>query len=321
MSLDADLIVDRRRLRRSLSFWRVLSVVALTIAVLAGAAAFARRADVLPGVDHVARVAVTGFILYDRPLIRAIDRVAENDQAKALILQIDSPGGSTAGSEAIFDAIRRVAAKKPVIAVIGTVGASGAYVSALGADRIVAAQTSLVGSIGVLVQWTEFDQLMKTLGVRFQEVKTSPLKAAPNGFEPASEEAKAALNALVTDSYAWFTDLVRTRRGLDGEALKNVTDGRVFTGRQSLDLKLIDEIGDEQAAVAWLENTRNLAKKLPIRDYRPSREGVSGLLGTSLHAAFESLGLPTSILPPLVDPDARLDGLVSVWHPAVSVNR
>lgn len=321
MSLDADLIVDRRRLRRSLSFWRVLSFVAIIIGILAVATVFARRADVLPGVDHVARVSVSGFILYDRPLIRALDRVAENDQAKALILQIDSPGGSTAGSEAIYDAVRRVAVKKPVIAVIGTLGASGAYVSALGADHIVAAQTSLVGSIGVLVQWTEFDQLMKTVGVRFQEVKTSPLKAAPNGFEPASEEAKAALNALVADSYAWFTNLVRTRRGLDGEALKNVTDGRVFTGRQSIDLKLIDEIGDEQAAVAWLESARSITKKLPIRDYRPRREGVSGILGTTLHAAFESLGLPTSILPPLVDPDARLDGLVSVWHPAVSVNR
>ena len=146
----------------------------------------------------------------------------------------------------------RLKAKKPLVVVVEGLAASGGYITAIAADHIVAQQSSLVGSIGVLFQFPNFTELMKTVGVKVEEVKSSPLKAAPNGFEPTSPEARAALDALVKDSYAWFRGLVKERRGMDDALLEKVADGRVFTGRQAVELKLIDQLGDEKAAVAWL---------------------------------------------------------------------
>ncbi len=322
MTLEVDLIVDRRRLRRKLSFWRVLGVLTTALAVIALGALAAGRTGLLPGTgNHVARVAISGFMTYDRPLIRALERVADAESAKALILQIDSPGGSVAGSEALFAAIRRVAEKKPVVTVVGALGASGAYIAAMGSDHIVAAETSLVGSVGVIVQWADVEQLLRNIGVRFHEVKTSPLKASPNPFEPPTEEARAALRAVIGDSYAWFTSLVQTRRRIEGEQLRNVTDGRVFTGRQALELRLVDQLGDERTAVTWLERERRVPEKLEIRDYRPRRDRLPGFLDVAVASIGERIGLPASWLPQLTSGEARLDGLVSVWHPAMNVER
>lgn len=321
MSLDADMLIDRRRLRRKLGFWRVVGILAAVVAVIALGALGVNRAGLVPQGEHVARIAISGFIAYDRPLIRAIERAAEASDVRAIVLQIESPGGSTTGAEALYDAIRRAAARKPVIAVVGTVGASGAYIAAMGADHIVAGQTSIVGSIGVLVQWAEIDQLLRTLGVRFQEIKTSPLKASPNGLEPASEEARAALRAMITDSYEWFTGIVRTRRSLDGEALARVADGRVFTGRQAIEMRLVDTLGDETTARAWLARERQVGTGLPIRDYRPVRERLPSILGVTIASIADRLGIPASLLPSFDPEEPRLDGLVSVWHPALGADR
>ena len=183
-------------------------------------------------------------------------------------MHINSPGGTTAGSEQLYDALVRLKAKKPLVVVVEGLAASGGYITAIAADHIVAQQSSLVGSIGVLFQFPNFTELLKTVGVKVEEVKSSPLKAAPNGFEPTSPEARAALDALVKDSYAWFRGLVKERRGMDDALLEKVADGRVFTGRQAVDLKLIDQLGDEKTAVAWLVAEKNVKSDLPVRDYK-----------------------------------------------------
>ncbi len=151
--------------------------------------------------------------------------------------------------------------------------ASGAYIAALGADRIFVRGNSIVGSIGVLVEYPNVSGLMDKVGVKLESIKSSPLKAAPNGFEPTSEEARAAMAALIADSFDWFKGLVKDRRGLSDEELAKVDDGRVFTGRQGLPLKLVDAIGDEREAIAWLEKDRGVAKNLPVRDYKPGTGG------------------------------------------------
>src|SRR5205814_6428227 len=162
-------------------------------------------------------------------------------RVKAVIVHIDSPGGTTAGSEQLHEALRRVAAAKPLVVVIDGLAASGGYIAAMSADYIVAQGTSLVGSIGVLFQYPNVSDLLKTIGVKVEEIKSSPLKAAPNGYEPTSAEARAAIEALVKDSYAWFRGIVKERRSMDDGLLEKVADGRVFTGHQALDLKLVDE--------------------------------------------------------------------------------
>ena len=134
-------------------------------------------------------------------------------------MHVDSPGGTTAGSQQLFDSLRALQAKKPMVVVVDGLAASGAYIAAISADHIIAQDTSLVGSIGVLFQFPNFTQVLKTIGIQVEEIKSSPLKAAPNGFEPTSPEARAAIQAIVVDSYAWFKGLVKDRRKMDDAQL------------------------------------------------------------------------------------------------------
>jgi protease-4 len=292
MSLDSDLIVDRRRIRRKLTFWRVSAAV-IAIAALVAVAALVTPAGrrALGGQDAVARVTIEGLIRSDNDRVAALERLA-NSSAPAVIVHINSPGGTTAGSEQLYDSLTRLKAKKPLVVVVEGLCASGGYITAVAADHIIAQSTSLVGSIGVLIQFPNFSEVMKTVGVKMEEVKSSPLKAAPNGFEPTSDAARAALNDLVQDSYAWFRDLVKDRRHMDDAMLTKVADGRVFTGRQALDLKLIDQLGDEKTALAWLTAEKNVKAGLPVRDYKlEPRFGDMSFLKLAASLTLNAVGL------------------------------
>ncbi len=311
----ADYLVDRRRLRRQVGFWRVAAFIAAALVIVAlgvrwyGAAGFGRA--------HIARLTISGLITGDDATVKLIREVAASKAAAALLV-IDSPGGTTEGSEVLYNEIRRLAAKKPVVAVVGSMAASGAYIAALGADRIFVRGNSIVGSIGVLVEFPNVSGLLDKVGVKLESIKSSPLKAAPNGMEPTSEEARAAMAALVADSFAWFKGLVKQRRGMSDDELARVDDGRVFTGRQGLPLKLADAIGGESEAIQWLESEKGVARNLPVRDWRVNR-GFAGFKLTSLAAmAADAFGLP-AIAGALRRGEwagevAPVDGLVSVWQ-------
>src|SRR6476620_10718064 len=229
MSLDADLIVDRRRMRRKLTFWRVL-------AIAGSAELWSRRAGFADAGAYIARVTIRGLIRDDDERVQQLERLAQSSTARAVVVHVDSPGGTTAGSEQLYDALMRLKEKKPLVIVVESMAASGAYITALAGDHIVAKQTSLVGSIGVLFQYPNVSDLLDKVGVKVETIKSSPLKAVPNGFEPTSPEARAAVESIIMDSYAWYRGLVQERRHLDGEALGRVADGRVVTGHHGIDL-------------------------------------------------------------------------------------
>ena len=321
MSLDSDYLVDRRRMKRKLGFWRVAAIVAAIVAVLGVAASRIDKDSFTHGRAHIARVQVQGVVTGDRETLDMLERLAKSDSAKGVILSIDSPGGTVTGSEAIFDAVRAVAAKRPVVAVVDGMAASGAYIAAMASDRIIARETSLVGSIGVLVQYPNFYELLNHIGVKVEDVKSTPLKASPNPFEPTTPEARAALASIVDVTYDWFKRLVTQRRGIGGADLAVAADGRVFTGQQALPLKLIDEIGSERTAIAWLESEKGLAKDLPIRDWKP--EGAAERFGLWTMASELARAAGLSTLAGLLRQTAKsadiasLDGLVAVWHPAL----
>src|ERR1700723_1554034 len=323
MSLDSDVIVDRRRIRRKLTFWRVaaaLIAIAAIIAVAVIAAPGGRTG--LTSAGSIARINIEGLIRSDQERVEALERL-EKSQAAAVIVHINSPGGTTAGSEQLYDALTRLKAKKPLVVVVEGLAASGGYITAIAADHNIAQQSSLVGSIGVLFQFPNFSELLKTVGVKVEEVKSSPLKAAPNGFEPTSPEARDALDALVKDSYAWFKDLVKTRRGMDDALLDKVADGRVFTGRQAVDLKLIDQLGDEKTAVAWLVAQKGIKSDLPVHDFKLApRFGDLTFLRTAASITLDALGLSgiarqveQTGVAQAVD-RLGLDGMLALWHPA-----
>lgn len=325
MSFESDAIVDRRRIRRKLTFWRVVAALAVIAAVvIAGVLVTPAGRDALSGSNAIARVRIDGLIRSDQNRVEALERL-ERSRAAAVIVHINSPGGTTAGSEQLYDALTRLKAKKPLVVVVDGLAASGGYITAIAADHIIAQQTSLVGSIGVLFQIPNVAELLKTVGVKIEEVKSSPLKAAPNGYEPTSPEARAALDSLVKDSYAWFRDLVKTRRNMGDTNLETVADGRVFTGRQAIDLKLIDQLGDEKTAVAWLVSEKKIGSALPVRDFRLApRFGDMTFLRVAASVTLDALGL-TSMARRLEQTGVAaaadrldLDGLLALWQPAAS---
>jgi protease IV len=323
MSLDADAIVDRRRIRRKLTFWR-FSALAIALLAIAGAVwLFTPGNRFSTSGAFIARVKLQGLIRGNQDRVEALGRLGRS-AARAVIVHIDSPGGTTAGSEQLFDALRDLQSKKPMVVVVDGLAASGAYIAALSAEHIVAQETSLVGSIGVLFQYPNFTDVLKTIGIKVEEVKSSPLKAAPNGFEPTSPEARAAIESIVLDSYSWFKGLVKDRRKMDDSQLTQVADGRVFTGRQAINLKLIDELGNEKTALAWLEKEKKVPANTLVRDYslQPRFSELS-----FLHLAawtFEAVGL--SAIAHRIEEwggvqaieRLNLDGLLALWHPPVS---
>src|SRR6202140_2823354 len=323
MSLDSDVIVDRRRIRRKLTFWRVVAVLAAIATIIAvGAVATPGGRGAFATSGSIARVNIEGLIRSDQERVAALEKLEKSDAA-AVVVHINSPGGTTAGSEQLYDALVRLKAKKPVVVVVEGLAAAGGYNAAIAADHIIPQQSSVVGSIGVLFQFPNFTELLKTVGVKVEEVKSSPLKAAPNGFEPTSPEARAALDALVKDSYAWFRGLVKERRVMDDALLEKVADGRVFSGRQAVDLKLIDQLGDEKTAVAWLVEQKGVKKDPPVRDYKLSpRFGDLTFLRTAASITLDALGL--SAIARQVEQTGvaqavdrlGLDGMLALWHPA-----
>ncbi len=311
----AEYFLDRRNLRRKVTFWRFVAFGVVTLSILAVGMKFGGPTSTLS--PHIARFDVNGLITGDRDTLQLIKDIGES-KAAAVIVDISSPGGTVTGSERIYDELRRLSAKKPVVAVVGSLAASGAYIAALGADRIFAGNNSLVGSIGVLFEFPNVAKLLDNVGVKVETIKSSPLKAAPNGFEPTSDAARAAINNLVVDSYAWFKALVKERRQLTDAELNAVADGRVFTGHQGMPLKLIDAIGQERDAVAWLESERGVAKGLSVKEWK--KKGAVNNLGLfSLASGFASAMGFERIAQALQTAghsshDAALDGLLAIWQ-------
>jgi protease-4 len=318
MVLDAVSVTDRRRLKRRLTAWRIAAVLFAVLflgATLLGDKNFAASAGLLP---HIARITVSGIITDDRKTIELLDKVGRSSQVKAVILDINSPGGTTTGGEAMYDAIRRLAEKKPVVAVCGTLATSAAYIVALATDRIFVYGNTITGSVGVLFQWADVTELLHTLGVKVEEVKSGPLKAVPSPFEPADEKTLALSQEMVQEAKTWFVNLVAERRKIDPAGVPGLTDGRIYSGRQAVDLKLVDQIGDERDAKTWLSKERNISSSLKIVDWKPQEES-SGVFGWLIHSTASFAGISTEKIAALlgqITATLKLDGLVSVWHPA-----
>ena len=304
MSTDTDRLMDRRRLKRGLTVWRVLAVVAIAAA---GIAVYGRFDGVVQTGPYVASVAVDGLILRDDERSEAIRAVADDDRAEALIVEIDSPGGSFVASETLYQDIRSVAdAGKPVVAIIGNTGASGGYMAALGAERIYASIGSVTGSIGVIMETANITGLLDTIGIKPEIVKSGPLKAQPNPVEPFTDEARANIQGVIDDLHDAFVTIVALRRDYTREEASKVADGRIFTGRQAHAAGLIDGIGGMEEARAWLEHNREIDPGLELRDVTPvdEVEKLRDLIGNGLGKALFSERL-------------TLDGVLALWHPQI----
>ncbi len=303
MSLDTDWLLDRAVLKKRLTFWRVIAVLAL----MGAGAAFSYRQNAA-GRPHIDALRIHGIITDDPGLVARIDKAAADKQARALILRIDSPGGSAAGGVAVHDALARLAAKKPLVAVMGAEAASAAYMIALPAARIYASPATLTGSIGVILEAPDFSTLLGKIGVAETQIVSGPLKGQPSPFVPLTPAGHDYLQGLVNDMFDQFVTMVANGRHMTKARVLKLADGRAYTGRQALQLGLIDALGDRHDALAYLD-AHGVPANLPIITIGQKKRDFP-LLGRAM--------LPDWLqrLMELVFPQhVTLDGLVSLWQP------
>jgi protease-4 len=303
MSLETDLLLDRRRLKRRLVFWRVSSVILL---VVAGLTAF-KTSPISHTKAHIARLTVSGLITENQALTDAVDKLATDSNVKALIVRIDSPGGSVPGGEELHDAIARVAAHKPVVAVMQGEAASAGYMVAVSAQRIFAMEGTLTGSIGVLLESPEFSGLLSKLGIGAEVVRSGPLKDEPSMVRPISPAGRDVLQGIVNDMYDQFVTMVAKGRNMPPDKVRELGDGRPYTGRQALALGLIDQIGGEKDARTWLASQKGVSADLAVEDVSTSHHsgwGFSSQMGD----------LVTGLWKTVISQSLSLDGAWAVWH-------
>jgi len=305
MNLETDLLLDRRRLKRRLLFWRGAAVLAVLVAVLVGAQA-GRGGE--GGGDHVARVTVSGIITDNRRLTERVAALAKNDRVKAVLLAIDTPGGTVGGGEGLYRVLTEIAEKKPLVAVMRGTAASAGYMIAMPAARVFARESTITGSIGVKLETAEVSGLMRTLGITAETFASGPQKDQPSITHPTSPEGRAVLQGLVADMYDQFVEMVARGRKMEPAAVRRLADGRAYTGRQALRLSLIDAIGGEPEARAWLAAERQVPASLPTRDM-------------AAPSFAERLMKPDSetlwggILKTLFSQRVTLDGVWAIWQP------
>lgn len=310
--IDPELLHDRRRLRRSRTAWRIAALVALAVSGLLVLALVGGVGGGTGALPQVARIDVDGFIDTRPKAVETIERAAKADHVKAILIRINSPGGAASGGEALYRAVRNASAKKPVVAVIDGLGASAAYMTAIAADRVIARESAVTGSIGVIFQSAHVDRLLDRIGIGTVEVKSAPLKAEPSPFKAPDPAALAMVKALIDDTYRWFVGLVAERRNLPQAEALRLADGRIFTGRQALAAKLVDEVGDEDTARRWLASAKSVSTDLRVEDWKEDDGGLGALFGET---ALSLLGLDRLAASgaALVPPGFLQGGLLALW--------
>jgi protease-4 len=174
MTYTADAVLERRRIRRKLTFWRVVTLLLLAAMILF-AALYINGSKPSRNIPHIAKISITGTIYNNEELLKRLKDVADSEMVKGVILDVSSPGGTTTGGEVIYDAVRRIADEKPVVTQVGTLAASAGYMIAIASDHVIAHKTSMIGSIGVLFQYPDISGLLDKVGVKFETIKSSPL--------------------------------------------------------------------------------------------------------------------------------------------------
>lgn len=288
MSFDADLLLHRRRLRRRLSFWRGLAVLAVAGFLVALVGLRDEGAGLLAGGSHVARLEVDGFINDDRAVEAALDEVRRNPAVRAVIVAIDSPGGSVAGGEALHASLVRLAGAKPVVAVMGGTAASAGYMVALPAARIFAREATVTGSIGVILQSVDASDFMRWLGVRVDSIASGTFKGQPSPFQPLTEDGREQLRRVVANLHEQFVARVAAGRNMAPERVRELADGRIFTGREAIGLGLVDAIGGEPEARAWLAEAHGIPAALPVREIE-TRGFAERTFGAAIAAGLRGL--------------------------------
>lgn len=273
MNISPEYLIERKKTKLQLLRWKFAALIAVITSIFLFISGDSEDSvsvtkAVSVGGEYVAAIEINGIILEDLNLIRKLSKIANDDKIKAVIVHINSPGGSSAGSELVYKAFRKISEQKPIVSVMGSVAASGAYKAALGTDYIFCQNGTITGSIGVIMQSAEITDLAENLGIKFENFKTSELKAAPNPLEKTTPAVREAIISSIQDNYDYFIELLMKNRKMDLRSAREIADGRIYTGRQALKINLVDQIGFEGDALKWLQDNRNIGNNINIRQYK-----------------------------------------------------
>jgi len=266
--LNPDTLVERSKLRSQVATWRLIVFLGLIIAV---AVVFSNKGVGFLTKPYVARIKIDDVISEDQDRLDIIKDIADDKKIKAVIIEVNSPGGTAVGGEELFRALKDLGAKKPTVVVMDSLAASAAYLISVAAERIYAHQGTITGSIGVIMEIPNARDLGEKIGVRMDYIKTSPLKGSPDPFEPRNEQAFAVLHDMMLDFYKFFVATVAKERHIPLADAQKLADGRVFSGQAALQNKLVDQIGNEEDAYNWLVDNKKIAKGLEINEIELSR--------------------------------------------------
>ncbi|MAR78821.1 MAG: signal peptide peptidase SppA [Rhodospirillaceae bacterium] len=302
---ELDTISFHKRSRRNLKLWRMLAIIFFVI--ILSLFLFDKNFFVNPlkYQDHILRITVEGFIDDDRQLAMKLDEIEGNKNIKAIILIIDSPGGTSFGGEFLFRKLNNLSSSGiPVVSIIRTIGTSAAYAVALSGDRIFALETSLVGSVGALIRSADLSELFNKVGIKPEIFKSGEFKSIPSPIEKTPLEGKEVIQNSVNEVKNWFLRIIQEKREISKKNLSGISKGGVYTGKQALLINLVDEIGGEKEALIWLKDIKGITKDLPIIDLKNSSKNQD--FCCSFFSFFQKF---------LYSSNVSLDGFLSVWHP------
>lgn len=260
-----DYLIERKRLRNQLLSWKISLVICVAALITYISYGYNSSSESL-GKKYIAYYAVEGMITDERERDLILKELAEDKNAAALILYVNSPGGTVVGAERMYYLLRSIANSRPVVAVMGTAATSGGYLVSLAADHIIAHHGTITGSIGVIMQTAEVVELAQKIGVTFHNFKSGALKAAPNPTEKLTSEVEISTMSTINDINNFFVNLVAERRNLGQEYVNSLADGRIYTGTQALANKLVDAIGTTEDAITWLHENKKIDKNLTVVD-------------------------------------------------------
>ncbi len=228
-------------------------------------------------------IEIRGIISDSKDQLAAIKRFEQASNVKAVLVRIDSPGGVAGAAEEIYRALSELSKKKPVVASLGSVATSGGYFIALGADKIYASETTITGSVGVVMNVPDLSGIMDALKFKYSTIKSGKFKDTGSPFKSLSTDEKEYLDSLVKRVFDSFLNAVITRRKLTEDKIKMIKDGRVFTGKQAKEIGLVDEIGTEIDAIKFLGAKTGLGPNpVLIRYIKEPRNIIEALFGTNL---------------------------------------
>ena len=252
--------LDQFYSRRQSTIKRFLIITIVTLLIVTALLQFQQKEN------FIAKITVEGIIKDRNDILEQLKNLDNDQNVKGLLTIINSPGGTYVGSKEIHESIKNLSKKIPTVAYMREMATSGGYLVSLSSDRIFGNEGTITGSIGVILQTADISQLLGKLGINPIIIKSGDLKAVPNPAEEIDEKKLNYLKDIIRKMQKEFLNLVKKSRNISSSTLDLVSDGRIVTGKQAKDLKLIDAVGTENDALSWLKKEAGLDDEVRVKD-------------------------------------------------------